>query len=390
MESTVSPASLAAAFANLPDPRRAASVVYPLAAILAMTVAALLANCVSVLAIAEWGADQTPDLLAVLGFPSAQTPCQSTLQRLFAKLDGDALGALLTTVFGPVAILPPAELQGIAIDGKAQRGRLRFPQGGGPVHVLRAYCHDLRLVLAEEPILAPAGTEKGDAELTVAPDLLRRLDWQGRVLTGDALFCQRDLCQQVCTAGGDYLLTVKANQPALLADLRLFFDPPTAEPAWLRTDLRTAQSLDYGHGRILERRTLTASSDLTGYLGWPHVAQVLRIERTWHEHSVRKRCVDYAITSLPPDRADADVLLRLKRGHWTIENRLHWCLDVVLCEDASLIHAGQGPRVMSLLRALALNLLRLAGLDQIAATLRAHSRHPDRAVSHVLQPLTRA
>src|SRR5690348_10372560 len=102
MESTVSPTSLAAAFADLPDPRRAASVVYPLNAILAMTVSAILAHCLSVLAIAEWGADQEPALLANLGFPTAKTPCQSTLQRLFAKLDGDALGAALTTVFAPL------------------------------------------------------------------------------------------------------------------------------------------------------------------------------------------------------------------------------------------------------------------------------------------------
>lgn len=390
MESTCSSASLAAAFADLPDPRRPASVIYPLPAILAMTVAAILANCLSVLAIAEWGADQSPELLATLGFPSGKTPCQSTLQRLFAKLDSDALAAVLTAVFEAVASPGDAGLQGVAIDGKAQRGRLRFPGGACPVHVLSAYCHELGLVLAAEPIAAPVGTDKGAAELTVAPTLLRRIDWHGRVLTGDALFCQRDLCQQVCAAGGDYLVTVKANQAALLADLQLFFDPPTAEPNWLRTDQRTAQSLDYGHGRTLERRTLTASTDLTGYLAWPHLAQVGRIERTWREHGVTKRWVGYAITSLPPDRADAATLLRLKRGHWQIENRLHWCKDVVLGEDASLIHVGHGPWVMGLLRDLALNLLRLAGIQHIIATLRSYSRYPARAVAHVTHPLTRA
>jgi predicted transposase YbfD/YdcC len=390
MESTVSPSSLTAAFVGLPDPRRIASVTYPLPAILAMTVAAILANCCSVLAIAEWGADQATDLLATLGFPTAKTPCQSTLQRLFAKLNGDALAAALMAIFGPLAGPSPGDLQGVAIDGKAERGRLRFPGGGCPVHVLSAYCHDHGLVLAEEPITAPARADKGEAELTVAPTLLSRLDWHDRVLTGDALFCQRDLCAQVCTAGGDYLLTVKANQPALLADLQLFFDPLTAEPAWLRTDLRTAQSLDYGHGRTLERRTLLASTDLPGYLDWPHLAQVLRVERTWREHGITKRQVAYAITSLSPERADAETLLRLKRGHWQIENRLHWVKDVVLGEDASLIHAGQGPRVMSTLRHLALNLLRWAGIDQIAATLRAHSRHPAHAVAFVTQPLAHA
>lgn len=388
MESTVSPTSLAAAFAELPDPRRFASVVYPLPAILAMTVAAILAHCLSVLAIAEWGADQPPALLATLGFPTAKTPCQSTLQRLFAKLDGEAVAAVLTAVFAPLAVPQPDALQGVAVDGKAQRGRFRFPAGGGPVHVLSAYCHELGLVLAEEPIDAPTGRDKAGAELTVAPTLLDRLDWHGRVLTGDALFCQRTLCTQVCGAGGDYLITLKGNQGTCYQDVQLFFDPPTDEPSWLRTDLRTTGTLDYGHGRTLELRTLTATADLTAYLAWPHLAQVLRIERTWREQGAAKRAVDYALTSLGPDRADVETLLRLKRGHWTIENRLHWCKDVVLGEDASLIHVGHGPWVMSLCRDLALNLLHLAGIDQIATTMRAYSRHPERAISLVVQSLT--
>lgn len=144
MASAVSPASLLAAFGALPDPRRIASIVYPVPALLALTVAAMLGHCLSVLAIAAWGADQDPALLAALGFPSAKTPCQSTPQRLFAKLDGDALGA---------------------------------------------------------------------------------------TLTGDALFCQRDLCDRGCAAGGDYLLTLKANQGQCYTEVALFFDPPTAQPA---------------------------------------------------------------------------------------------------------------------------------------------------------------
>jgi predicted transposase YbfD/YdcC len=242
--------------------------------------------------------------------------------------------------------------------------------------VLRASCHDLGLVLAEEPITTPAGGDKAAAELTVAPTLLDRLDWHGRVLTGDALFCQRDLCDDVWAAGGDYLLIRKENQPQWYADVALFFDPPAAEPAWLRSDVRQTRTLDYGHGRTLELRTLRATTDLTAYRAWPHLAQVLRIERRWRERGSAKRCVHYVLTSLPPDRADEATLLRLKRGPWTIENRLHWLKDVIFGQDASLIHAGQGPRVMSLLRDLALNLLRLAGLAQIAATLRSYSRHP--------------
>ena len=113
--------------------------------------------------------------------------------------------------------------------GKAQRGRLRFQAGGCPVHALAAFCHEQGVVLAQEPIGGTA--DKAEAELTVAPALLARVDWRGRVLTGDALFCQRKLCRQVLDAGGDYLLVVKENQPALLADLALLFDPPATGAA---------------------------------------------------------------------------------------------------------------------------------------------------------------
>jgi len=194
---------LAAAFAAVPAPRRAASVVYPLAAILAMAVAALLANHRSVLAIAEWGARQDRVMLAALGFPEGRTPCQSTLQRLFRHLDGDALAATLAGWFGrQVAGAATVEtVEGVAIDGKAQRGRLRFGEAGCPVHALSAFCHEQGIVLAHEPITA--GADQAEAELTVAPALLARIAWHERVLTGDALFCQRTLCAQVREAGGD-------------------------------------------------------------------------------------------------------------------------------------------------------------------------------------------
>jgi predicted transposase YbfD/YdcC len=382
----VTPSSLAAAFADLPDPRRAASILYPLSAILALAVTALLANHLSVLAMAEWGARQDAATLAALGFPTARTPCQSTLQRLFAKLDGDALAAALTRCFAAAATTTAAG-QGVAIDGKAQRGRLRFPGSGCPVHALSAFCHAREVVLAHESIAAPAGTDRGEAELTVAPALLARLDWQHRVLTGDALFCQRALCQQVVAAGGDYLLTVKANQGMLYRDLELLFDPPPAVAALPLRDRRVATTLDYGHGRTLEQRELIASTDLAGYLDWPGHAQVVRIERTWRDHGQTKRARQYGITSLAPEVADPARLLSLKRGHWSIENRLHRRKDVNFGEDASLIHAGQGPTVMALLRDAAVSALHLAGIRRVAARLRRHSQFPAEALALVLGPL---
>ena len=265
----VSPRSLAATFRRIPDPRRAASVTYPLAALLSLAVTAILANHLSELAIVQCAARQTAERQRALGFVEGRTPCQSTLQRLFCKLAGQALAEALSAHFAPVAVPLPvvAGSQGVAIDGKAQRGRLPFQVGGSPVHALTAFCHEHGVVLAQEPI--ERGEEKSEAELMVAPALVARVAWPGRVLTGDALFCQRDLCAQVLAAGGDYLLLVKEHQPTLYADIALLFDPPaTLGPADL-ADRREASTHNRGHGRLHEVRHLIASTDLTEYLDWP-------------------------------------------------------------------------------------------------------------------------
>jgi hypothetical protein len=172
---------LAEALGAVPDPRRVASTSYTLAAMLALAVSAILANHRSVLAIAEFGARQSAEQLQALGFPNGRTPCQSTLQRLFRQLDGLALAQVLTQWITPQAVPAAETRQGVAVDGKAQRGRLRFPGAGGTVHALSAFCHTSGLVLAHEPIVATA--DKTEAELSVAPTLLARIDWTAAAIT---------------------------------------------------------------------------------------------------------------------------------------------------------------------------------------------------------------
>jgi hypothetical protein len=278
----VSPSRLLAGFAAVPDPRRRQGTRYPLPALLALAVTAVLANHLSVLALAEWGAMQSHELLARLGFPAGRTPHQSTFHRLFRHLDPVALAAALHQGGQPpvAPVPPPRGSRGVAVDGKAQRGRRAFETLGCPVPALTAYSHEQGMVLAQLPITATG--EKAEAELTVAPALLARLDWHGAVFTGDALFCQRSLCQQVLQAGGDYLLVVKENQPTLYHDIRLLFDPPFA-PLPL-ADRREARTVDHGHGRHHEVRQLVASTDLAGYSDWPGLAQVFRLERCWEQH----------------------------------------------------------------------------------------------------------
>jgi predicted transposase YbfD/YdcC len=383
---SVTPASLVAAFATIPDPRRAASVVYPLPAMLALTVAALLCAQTSVLAIAEWAARQPTDLLEQLGFRDGQTPRQSTLHRLLGKLDTHALAAALRTAFQRPA---PHDrgAEGIAIDGKAQRGRLQFEEDRCPVHLLSAFCQEAGVILAAAPI--DQGEDKAEAELTVAPTVISQLNWQGRVLTAGtrlrvSLFCQRALCTHVLAAGGDYLLTVKRNQLTLHHALVQIFDPE-ARPVRQRQEYRT---INKGHGRRSEVRHLIAIADPLALPDWPGIAQIFRIERTWREKGEEHHQVRYGITSLPREIGTPERLLQLRRRHWLIENRVHRAKDVNLGEDACLIHAYQGPTVLALLRDATLNLLRLAGHRRIAATIRAHAQYPHAAVALLLQPLT--
>jgi len=293
-----------------------------------------------------------------------------------------ALAGALGAYVGGATLPTGRGTQGVAIDGKAQRGRHQYDPAGPPVQVLAAFCHEQGVVLASQPI--EAGADKPEAELTVAPALLEAVDWHGRVLTGDALFCQRQLCQQVLDAGGDYLLLVKANQPRLFWAIELLFDPPWERPPLI--DQRETRSIDQGHGRTAEVRHLITSTDLVGYLDWPGLAQVFRVERTWWEQGKQKRQVRYGITSLPPEIGTARHLLALKRGHWSIENRLHRSKDVNLGEDASLIHQGQGPVVCTVLRDAALSVLHRGGCSRIASRLRYHSRHPAEAVALLLWP----
>lgn len=147
------------------------------------------------------------------------------------------------------------------------------------------------------------------------------------------------------------------------------------------------RTVETGHGRATETRELVTATDLTLYLDWPGLAQVFRLERTWREHGRPKQARHYGITSLSPEAGPPARLLTLKRGHRATENRLHRRRDVTFGEDASLIHVGQGPTVLALLRDAAVSVLHGAGIHRVTARLRRHSQHPDEAAALVIGPL---
>jgi predicted transposase YbfD/YdcC len=220
--------------------------------------------------------------------------------------------------------------------------------------------------------------------LSVAPRLLRQVRLAGRLVSGDALYCQRVLCRQVRRAGGDYLFAIKENQPTLLEDVALLFrDPPPGER------FLTAGTVTKHSGRLEERR-LRASATLATYLGeagWMDVGLVLKVETLvrWPAHPARPARQErrYFLTSLPPTTSAAAALQAVRR-HWHIENRLHWPRDVTLGEDACRVRSGAAPQVLAALRNVVVGLLHQRYVPNLAAAVRAYAWSPVAAVPSLL------
>ncbi len=384
------------------DPRRKQGQRFSITSILLLALAAMLSNHLSELAIAQWGAGQSEEMKKALGFEKGVTPHQSTIQRLFRRLNGEEIEAAFRQMF--LKILNTDQEQrgacAVSIDGKVQKRRLKFEEEHSyPIHAVSMVDHQTGIVLTQghvektdvETKSKPPGEreqeeqeeKKQKSELAVASRLIHHIDWQGKVLTGDALYCQRCLCAALRLAGGDYLFLVKGNQPQLFEDLRLLFAPlPAPKRAGegvLRLPEHQAQTTEKAHGR-LDIRSIRVSSELKGYSDWPGLEQVLEIRRCWQSKGIWKEAVRYGVTSLPAQIAFPERLLTLKRGHWIIENSLHYVKDVTMGEDKSTLHKDNGPKIMAALRNTVVSLLRHAGFSTIAARLRYNSTHPEAAL----------
>ena len=207
----------------------------------------------------------------------------------------------------------------------------------------------------------------------MAPRRLRQAQaaLAGRVVSGDALYCQQALCRQLREADADYLFAVKGNQPTLLEDVTLLFtDPPPGER------FLTARTVDK-HGGRLEQRWLRASAALSTYLqvdGWVDAGLVLEATVCWPgqpDKPVRHE-VRYFLSSLPATTSPARVLQAVRR-HWHIENRLHWPRDVTLGEDACQVRSGHAPQALAAVRNGVVALLRGHGVSNLAAALRTNA-----------------
>lgn len=213
--------SLAEALATVPDSRRQHGRVHELVPLLQLTVAAILCGARSLYAIAQWGRERledSPDLLESLGFAPGRSPCVATLHRVFKGLDVAAFERAVGEWLAQIGVKPDEPL---SVDGKTLRG-IHGEEIAG-VRLVSAYASQAGMVLAE--IAAPG---KGQ-ELAAAKEVLGQVSLQDRVVLGDALLTQREVCEQIVSGGGEYLLPVKGNQPTLRKDLEAAFSPSRDE-----------------------------------------------------------------------------------------------------------------------------------------------------------------
>jgi predicted transposase YbfD/YdcC len=343
--------------AQVPDPRKKRGRRHTLAGLLAVGIAAVVAGSRSFAAIGQWAADAGTDVLAGLG--AARGPAEeSTFRRAFAMVSADMLDQVLGTWLWTRSVQAGGRLV-IAVDGKAVRGA-KGSDGRAP-HLVAALAHGIGAVLGQAAVTAKSN------EIPAVRDLLKALtDLAGAVITIDAMHTQSDTAQVITGRRADYVMTVKGNMPTLYRQLKKL--------PWAR--IPAVSSPSTGHGRRA-RRTIKAAL-APAWIGFDGAAQVAQLRRTVTKKGKKTIEVVYLITS---DRdAGPETLAAWVRGHWEIENRLHWVRDVTYQEDKSLVRTGNAPRVMATLRSLAISLLRLDGHSNIAAANRHHARDPQRTL----------
>jgi predicted transposase YbfD/YdcC len=379
--------TLLAKVAQVPDIRSKRGQRYAWSYLLAILTAGLAAGQTTILEIADWAQQHGAELIGQLQPKCPRIPSAATLRRVLGAADAptlehqvaehnQALDAADLTA-GSVRALNGEMLRGQSVDGKDVRG----VRAHGNRHFLVSLArHHSAYVLGQVVV------DEKTNEITAVPALLAGRDLSGTVTTMDALLTQWAVAQQILNQGGHYLMVVKKNQLNLYRAIEVLFQTPPV-PA------RPGEALVYEyhgkeHGR-LEQRTLESSIALNAYLDWPGVAQVLR--RTCRRVIVSTGLVEskttYGITSLPRNLAGPELVEHFWRGHWTIENQLHYVRDETMREDRCQVHTGAAPQVLATLRNGILTLLRYHGWSNIAAANRHYAASPQKAL-HLLGGFT--
>lgn len=365
---------------GLSDSRKRRGRRYELAMILIAILLAKLAGEDKPEGIADWVQLRSPFFVDVFHLKRKAMPCAMTYRRVLAEAITISELDQLTREY--LLSWPGAgqSLQ-IALDGKTARGVLA-PDQTRAIHLLAAYLPDEGIVLMQLEV----GSHTN--EIPTAPNVLKVLDLQGKTVTADALLTQRALSKLIVEAGGDYVWTVKDNQPQLRRDIEQLFAPEACLPGTspVITDHVSVQTVEKNRGRI-ETRCLTTCSLLTESSDWPYLQQVFKLERRRAlgvTGEIQTEIV-YGVTSLTAQAASPQRLLELNRGHWGIENGLHYRRDVTLREDAGRTKFKRFGQVMASLNNLIIGLTIGRGWTNLAQARRYYEAHPDFALKLLFQ-----
>ena len=341
--------SFSESFADLPDPRIERTQKHNLMEIIAIAIFAVVSGADSFTEMEEYGNAKLAWLRGFLGLPNG-IPSHDTFGRVLAMLDPERFAASLHEWVAESVGLVGA--QQIAIDGKTLRRAHDRTQGKKALHLLSAWATESQISLGQLKV------EGHENEIVALPALIEQVVMPGAVVSIDAMGCQREVARAITDAGGDYLLALKGNQPELHASVRRLFAEEQEEDV-AAAILTHAYTVDGGHGRVERRECWAAAGDaLIGYLDpdgrWPGLQSVVKVKTRRITGDSPQSETRYYLSSLPPDAARFNTLIRT---HWSIENQLHWVLDVVFDEDQSRVRSGYADQNLAALRRFVVGLL---------------------------------
>ena len=344
------PVPLVSLLTAVDDPRRPQGQHHSLEAILLIATLAVICGADNWTEVEFFGHQKQAWLETFLELPHG-IPSHDTFGRVFGLLDPAQLEACFAAWVRSLAATLQDEV--VAVDGKAARGSHNQARSVSPLHLVSAWADEARLVLGQRRV------DDHSNEITAIPALLETLALEGCIVTMDAMGCQKRIAETIRDRGADYVLALKGNQPQLHEAVVETFTVEQAE-GFEGCDHDFHQTVNKNHGRIETRRCwVIGTSEYIRYVApdgaWPDLHSLVMIEAQRRQGNQVTAETRYYISSLP---ADARVLLQAVRSHWGIENSLHWVLDMAFREDESRIRTGHAAHNMSILRRLALNLLR--------------------------------
>jgi predicted transposase YbfD/YdcC len=318
-----------------------------LSGIVVITITAVLCGAEGFEVIEEFGNAKYEWFKTFLELPHG-IPSHDTFERFFAALDPKEFRKAFLSWVTEVAQI--CEGQVIGIDGKTLRRSHDKSNNKSAIHMVSAWGSENRLVLGQ------VKTDEKSNEITAIPELLKVLELKGCIVTIDAMGCQKEIAAQIVDKVGDYIFGLKGNQGNLHKDVQLFFED-AKERDFKDIQYNYYETTDGEHGRIEVRRYWIVSDIdwLDGRELWKKLQVIGMVESERHIHNQVSRETRYYISSIEPDiRRFAGGV----RGHWGVENSLHWTLDVTFREDESRIRKGHAPENMAVVRHICLNLLR--------------------------------